>query len=77
MVAHLDALINDDRALMLAHPPAELDRYELRRLHEEAVLVARMYREFFPNVRRPSQCPIDARPAAKPGTLAGLMQEGR
>ena len=56
---------------------AELDRYELRRLHEQAVLISKQYAEFFPDVERPSRCPVDCRPVARPGTLAGLMQVGR
>lgn len=53
----------------------ELDPIEHRRLHEEAILIARMYPETFPGVRKPSRCVFDAKPPA--GTLATLRANTR
>ena len=59
--------------------PDELSPTDHRRLHEQCVLLSRMYREFFPagETRWPSNCPYDARPGKVHGTagspLAGFM----
>lgn len=55
----------------------ELTRLEHHQLHLRAVGLAAQWREFFPDVVRPSHCPFDHRHAPKAGTLAALMQSGR
>jgi hypothetical protein len=74
MNAAIDALVAARELIAFPLPPCELDRAELRRVHEQAILIRARFPEFFPDVRRPSCCPFDARPVSKPGTLAGLMQ---
>lgn len=52
----------------------ELSRAELRYLHHQALYIVGAFPEFFPDVPRPAVCVFNA-PKARPGTLAGLMQE--
>lgn len=52
----------------------ELDPIEHRRLHEQAVLIAKMFPEFFPDVVRPSGCLFDHHDEPPAGTLAAFMR---
>lgn len=73
-VAHLDQLVGYDPMPTWPPPRAEMTRVELMAFHHRAVALARVYGEFFADVKRPSGCPFDAK--AAPGTLAALMQAG-
>ena len=57
-------------------PPrrAELTRLELQWIHNEAIGIAAQFREFFPDVVRPSGCPFDHRHDPPRGALAAFMR---
>lgn len=74
MTATWAEIEHDLNALLIPpRPREELSRLELQYLHNQAVVISAQWREFFPDVVRPSSCPFDAKPAPG-GTLAAFMR---
>jgi hypothetical protein len=67
---------NEELTTARIAPPrrTELTRVEHHQLHLQAVGLSAQFREFFPNVVRPSYCPFDHRHDPPAGTLAALMR---
>lgn len=77
MVAHLDQLIGDDDTPSFPPPQAEMARGELFSFHHRAIALSATFREFFPDVARPSTCEVGTKTPAPSGTLAAFMQANR